>query len=213
MAGAGLGRRVQQIEIRMARKLAFLMLTFSTILSIGHSESLAAKPKILIAYYSRTGNTREIAYQIHSLIGGDMFEIQPVVPYPEDYEAVKKKAMEEQEAGYKPALKSKVKDFGSYDTILVGSPVWWGTLPPPVSSFLTAYDFSGKAIIPFCTHLGSGQGRTISAITELCPKAKILKGIAIRGDAVKGAEKDVSEWLRMNGLTRAEVRQDSVPQR
>jgi len=113
--------------------------------------------------------------------------------------------MEEQEAGYKPALSSKVKDFGSYDTIFVGSPVWWGTLPPPVSSFLSEYDFSGKTIIPFRTHLGSGQGRTISAITELCPQSKILEGIAIRGDAVKSAKKDISEWLRMNGLTRAEV--------
>ena len=190
-----------------------MILTFSTMLWFGHSELLAAEPKILVAYFSRTGNTREIAYQIHSLIGGDMFEIQPVVPYPADYEAVKKKAMEEQEAGYKPALSSKVKDFGSYDTIFVGSPVWWGTLPPPVSSFLSEYDFSGKTIIPFCTHLGSGQGRTISAITELCPQSKILKGIAIRGDEVKSAKKDISEWLRMNGLTRAEVRQDSVPQR
>jgi len=197
----------------MARKLTFLILTFSTVLSIGHSESLAAEPKILVAYFSRTGNTREIAYLIHSLIGGDMFEIQPVVPYPADYEAVKKKAMEEQEASYKPALRSKVKDFGSYDIIFVGSPVWWGTLPPPVSSFLSEYDFSTKTIVPFCTHLGSGQGRTISAITELCPQSKILKGIAIRGDAVKGAKKDVSEWLRMNGLTGAETRQDSVPQR
>jgi flavodoxin len=197
----------------MARKLTFLILTFSTVLSIGHPESLAAKPKILVAYFSRTGNTREIAYQIHSLIGGDMFEIQPVVPYPADYEAVKKKAMEEQEAGYKPALSSKVKNLGSYDIIFVGSPVWWGTLPPPVSSFLSENDFSGKTIIPFCTHLGSGQGRTISAITELCPQSKILKGIAIRGDAVKSAKKDVSEWLRMNGLTDAETRQDSTPQR
>ncbi|MGA2479779.1 MAG: flavodoxin [Spirochaetia bacterium] len=188
----------------MKRKLALLILTFSTILLIAHTELLAAKPKILVAYYSRTGNTREIASQIHSLIGGDMFEIQPVVPYPADYEAVKKKATEEQEAGYKPALKSKVKDFGSYDTILVGSPVWWGTLPPPVSSFLSEYDFAGKTIIPFCTHLGSGQGRTISAITALCPQSKILKGIAIRGDAVKSAKKDVSDWLRMNGLAGGE---------
>jgi queuine/archaeosine tRNA-ribosyltransferase len=76
----------------MVRKLAFLILTFSTMPSIGHLESLAAKPKKLVAYYSRTGNTREIAYQIQSLIGGDIFEIQPVVPYPADYEAVKKKA-------------------------------------------------------------------------------------------------------------------------
>ena len=188
----------------MKRKPAFLILAISTILLIAHTELLAAKPKILVAYYSRTGTTREIAYQIHSLVGGDLFEIQPLVPYPVDYEAVKKKATEEQEANYKPALESKVKDFGSYDTILVGSPVWWGTWPPPVSSFLSEYDFSGKTIVPFCTHLGSGQGRTISAIAELCPRSKILNGIAIRGDAVKSAKKDVSEWLRTIGLTAAQ---------
>ena len=126
------------------KKFVVSMLSLVAVLSIVHAQTPARKPRILVAYYSRTGNTREIAHQIRSLVGGDIFEIQTLVPYPADYEAIKQKAMEEQEAGYKPALKSKVRNFGSYDIIFVGSPVWWATLPPPVSSFLSEYDFKGK---------------------------------------------------------------------
>ena len=187
---------------QVMKRFVVSILALVAVLSIVHAQTPAAKAE---RYWSRTtpahGNTREIAHQIRSLVGGDVFEIQTLVPYPADYEAIKQKAMEEAgSSADKPALKSKVKNFRSYDIVFVGSPVWWATLPPPVSSFLSEYDFKGKTIVPFCTHLGSGQGRTISAITALCPDSTILTGIAIRGDAVKGAKRDVSEWLRQNRL-------------
>jgi len=154
--------------------------------------------KMLITYYSRTGNTREIANQIHRSIGSDIFEIQVVKPYPEDYEEVKKIAMQEQQSGFKPALKTRVKNFEAYDLIFVGTPIWWGTIAAPVKSFLSEYDLSGKTIVPFTTHGGSGLGRSVADISKLCPNSILLDGIAIWGRNVKTAQNEVSEWLQKN---------------
>jgi len=152
--------------------------------------------KMLITYYSRTGNTREIANQIHERVGGEIIELQTVEPYPEDYEAVKKQAMQELNSGFKPALKTKVEKIGSYDVIFVGTPIWWGTIAAPVKSFLSEYDLSGKTIVPFITHQGSGLGRSVADISKLCPKSTLLDGVAIWGRDAKTAQNTVSGWLR-----------------
>ena len=86
------------------------------------------RKKVLIIYYSRSGNTREIANQIHQMVGGDILELQTVEPYPDEYDAVTKQAKEELNSGFKPALKTKIEKIGSYDVIFVGSPIWWGTM-------------------------------------------------------------------------------------
>jgi flavodoxin len=169
---------------------------FSHLSSIHATATGTGRKKVLIVYYSRSGNTREIASQIHRSVGGDIFEIQVVEPYPEDYEEVKKIAMQEQQSGFKPALKTKVKNFGSCDVIFVGTPIWWGTISAPVKSFLSEYDFSGKTIVPFCTHGGSGLGRSITDIAALCPHSTILDGLAVWGKNVKTAQNDVSAWVR-----------------
>jgi len=161
------------------------------------------RKKVLIVYYSRSGNTREIANQIHKSVGGDFFEIQVVKPYPEDYEEVKKIAMQEQQSGFKPALKTKVENFWSYDVIFVGTPIWWGTIAAPVKSFLSEYDFSGKTIVPFTTHGGSGLGRSVADISKLCPNSILLDGIAIWGRNVKTAQNEVSEWLQKKSRNNA----------
>lgn len=157
--------------------------------------------KILVAYFSHSGNTRVIANQIHENVGGDIFEIVTVNPYPTDYDAVVGQAKQEQEDNYRPQLKTKVENMDSYDVVFIGYPNWWGTMPMPVFSFLEEYNFSGKTIIPFCTHEGSGLGRSIEDITKLCPKSTIQKGLAIRGSSVKTAQDDVSKWLHEIGMT------------
>lgn len=159
-----------------------------------------AGTKVLITYYSRTGNTREIANQIHKEIGGDIVEFQPVEPYPDDYNAVTKKAKQELNSGYKPALKTRVDDIGSYDVIFVGSPNWWNTIAAPVKTFLSEYDLFGKTIVPFITHEGSGQGRSVTDISTLCPNSTILDGLAVWGGSAKTAQNKVSEWLRELGM-------------
>jgi len=152
--------------------------------------------KILVAYFSHSGNTREIASQIHKIVGGDIFEIQAIKNYPVDYDAVVKVARLELDSGFKPELKTKFKNINSYDAVFLGYPSWWGTFPAPVKTFLSENDFSGKQIIPFCTQEGSGLGRSVEDISKLYPKAVLLDGLAIRGSQVQNSEKKLSEWLR-----------------
>ena len=156
--------------------------------------------KKIVVYFSHSGNTREIANQIQKSVSGDIFEIQSLENYPSNYNAVVKKARQELESGYKPALKAKVSNIRSYDVVFIGCPIWCGTIPMPVVTFLSGYDFSGKTIIPFCTHEGSGLGRSITDIAKLCPQSKILEGLAVRGRDVKSAQNEVSEWLGEIGV-------------
>lgn len=174
---------------------------------MGKTGKLEAKPdsgtkKILVAYYSHTGNTREIANQIHKSVGGDIFEIQAITTYPDDYEEVKKRARQELDSGYKPALKTKINNIKSYDLVFIGYPIWWGTFAAPVKTFLSEYDFSGKTIVPFCTNAGSGLGRSVSDISKLCPHSTILDGFAVWGKDAKTAQNKVSEWLGKIKITK-----------
>lgn len=157
-------------------------------------------PKILIAYFSHSGNTRVIAGQIQKSVGGDTFEIATVDPYPRDYNTVVNVAKREQNANSRPELTAKVENMASYDVVFLGYPNWWGTMPMAAFNFLEQYDFSSKTILPFCTHEGSGLGHSERDIATLCPKATIKGGLAIRGSYVNSAQVDVASWLRQSGL-------------
>jgi len=108
----------------------------------------------------------------------------------------KEQAMQELNSGSKPALKTKVNRIGSYDVIFVGTPIWWGTLAAPVKSFLSEYDVSGKTVVPFVTHAGSGLGRSVLDIAALCPHSTIQDGLAVWGKNANTAQNDVSTWVR-----------------
>lgn len=186
------------------------------------TNKVSKSDKILIVYFSREGNTsgestnsnvdamtgaslpigntRIIADQIHEAMVGDVFEIQTVKPYPSDYDKVVDQAKKEQDSDYKPELKTKVENIGSYDVIFIGYPNWWVTLPMPVEKFLSEYDLSGKTIIPFCTHEGSGFGRSVDDIKELCPNSTIADGFEVMNKDAKNAKNDVSKWLKNVGI-------------
>jgi flavodoxin len=157
--------------------------------------------QILIVYFSRSGNTRKMAYLIHREVGGTIHEIQPEVPYPNSYDAVVDQARKEIQAGHKPALQSTADHIESYDTIIVGSPNWWSTIAPPVATFLSEYDLSGKTIVPFCTHGGGGLGRITTDIGKLCPQSSILSSFEIYGSGGVDAQARVAAWLRKVGMT------------
>jgi len=152
--------------------------------------------KILIVYFSHSGNTRQIANQIHKSVGGDIFEIQVTKQYPADYDTTLKQAKQEFESDYKPTLKTKMDNIKDYDFIFIGHPIWFGTYPAPVKTFLLEYDLAGKTIIPFCTHGGGGPGNSVADISALCPKSVILDSLAIEGSDAKNAQNKVSEWLQ-----------------
>lgn len=164
------------------------------------AQARSGTKKILVVYYSYSGNTQIVAKQIQKGTGGDIFELQTVNAYPKEYQAVVDQAKKEVNSGYKPALKAKVQDISQYDIIFIGSPCWWNTFAPPVRTFLTSYNLSGKTIVPFMTHEGSGMGRTEADIKKLCPKSTVLDGLAIRGGSVKSAEAEVTSWLKKIGM-------------
>jgi len=166
------------------------------------AQAAAVKPgkKILVVYYSRTGNTREVANQIHQLIGGDIVAIETVNPYPSDYRETTNQAKRELESGYRPPIKTKIPDLASYDMVFVGSPNWWGTIAMPVMTFLSENALPGKTIAPFMTHGGSALGRSRADIEKLCPGATILDGLAIPGTSAKTSQQDVVAWLRSMGM-------------
>jgi flavodoxin len=155
------------------------------------AQPLSATKKILVAYFSHSGNTRVIATQIHERVGGDIFEIVAVDPYPSDYDEVVEQARKELDKEYRPKLKTKVENMELYEVVFVGYPDWWGTIPRPVAAFLSEYDFFGKTIVPFCTHEGSGLGRSVTDIKDLLPQSTILDGLAVRGRDVKNAHNEV----------------------
>jgi flavodoxin len=112
-----------------------------------------------------------------------------------------KQARREIDAGYKPALSGSV-DISRYDVIFIGSPNWWSTIAPPVSTFLTTYDLSGKTIIPFCTHGGGRQANLFKDITSLCPHSVVKKGFVVDGTSARRSKPEVEAWLRGLGLLR-----------
>lgn len=151
--------------------------------------------KMLIIHYSWGGNTRHMAEEIQALTGADIFELKTVTPYPKEYRPTTVQAKREQESGYRPPLSVRLENLADYDVIFIGSPNWWGTLAMPFFTFLEEYDLSGKTVIPFMTHEGSGFGRTLTDLKRLCPNSAILEGLAVRGGRVQSARSEIAGWL------------------
>jgi flavodoxin len=172
------------------------------------------KKHILIAYFSRAGknyvngsiqdltvgNTEVAAKRIQELAGSELFIINQVNQYAKDYDTCTEEAKRELRANARPELTEKPDSIDEFDTIILGYPNWWGTMPMPVWTFLESYDFSSKTILPICTHEGSGMGVSERDIKRLCPNANLQQGLAIRGGSVNRAESEIEEWLRKNNL-------------
>lgn len=150
---------------------------------------------VLVVYYSRSGHTREAAKKIQAHTGGDLLEIETAAPYPREYAAVVQQAKQEIETDYRPELKTKVENIASYDVIFIGSPIWWGTIAPPVTSFLAENDVTGKTVAPFVTHAGSGLAQSVGDIKKLAPAANVLDALAIEGSKVDEANEKIAAWL------------------
>lgn len=151
---------------------------------------------VLIAYFSWSGNTARMAFYIQEQTGGDLFEIQPVTPYPEDYNECGDVALEERDSNAKPEIQNLPDSLEGYDTLFIGYPNWNADLPMPLYTFLEEYDLSGKTIIPFTTHGGSGFSGTIDTIQELQPNAQVVQdGLSISRNNVPDAAGEVADWV------------------
>lgn len=159
----------------------------------------------IVVYFSRAGenygvgnveigNTAHIANFIIDNTGADRFEIIPEVPYPEAYDETTKIAQREKNENARPAYKGEA-DLSSYSTVYLGYPIWYGTMPMIVKTFLENNDLSGKTVIPFSTHAGSGWGSSLDDLKELCPDSDIEEGFSVAGTEAANAEDKVKNWL------------------
>ena len=163
----------------------------------------------LIVYFSRTGenyvsgaiknltigNTETAAHILHELTGADIFRIEPIFSYPDSYNDCIELAKQDKERNARPEIKSYPDSIDGYDKIYLGYPNYWGTMPMCMFTFLEHFNFSGKAIKPFCTHEGSGMGSSESDIRMLCPTAKTEKGLAIHGSRLNSAKAQFEKWI------------------
>lgn len=164
----------------------------------------------IIVYFSRNGenyvsgairdlnvgNTEIIAEMLHNLTDAELFKLEPMQEYAWDYNECIAQAQTDQRRDARPKLKAYPKHMNEFETVYLGFPNYWGTMPMCVFTFLEHFDFSGKTIKPFCTHEGSGFGNSISDIQRLCPTAEVRPGFDMRGAQVKKAEKNLKKWCK-----------------
>ena len=169
--------------------------------------------KILTIFYSRKGenywkgsvrnlekgNTEIVAKFIQNAVGGDLFEVETVKIYAADYHACTEEAKVELRKKERVAVKQFKEDLMDYQTIFVGYPNWWGTMPMVMFTFLEHYDLSGKRIVPFCTNEGSGMGVSERDLKNICKGATVLSGLAVRGNEAANSERQVAAWAKQFG--------------
>ncbi len=153
--------------------------------------------KTLVAYFSASGVTAKVAAKLAKATGGNLFEIRPEVPYTRaDLNYMSKKSrssIEMNDPSCRPAIASKVEDMGQYDTVFVGFPVWWYREPSIIDTFMEAYDFTGKTVVPFCTSGGSGLGSSGDNLQKLAPGAKVVAGRRLSG---RVSEEELANWAK-----------------
>lgn len=163
----------------------------------------------LIIYFSRAGenyfggelkdvdkgNTEVIAEYIREFTGADVFRVRELNEYPHEYIKCTEVAKKEFESGARPDLKECLEDISQYDTIYVGFPNWWGTMPMVMFTQLEKLDFNGKTVKPFVTHEGSEFGNSIKDLNKICTGAEIKKGLSVPGTGVHEAKNKVEIWV------------------
>lgn len=157
--------------------------------------------KSLVVYFSCTGNTKAVAEKIAELTGSDLYEIVPEVPYTDDdlnYNNNNCRANKEMnDSSARPSIGSEAVDVSAYDTVFIGYPIWWGTMPRIINTFLDTYDLSGKTVMPFCTSGGSGVSKSVQDINSEEPDADVKEGLRAGG----ASDSSIVKWLDENGLT------------
>lgn len=192
------------------RKLILGMLIVMAVMTC----SFAAEAKMLVVVFSRAdenygvgyvevGNTMKIAQMIAAKTGAELFEVAPAKKYPADYDTCIDVAKKEQNQKARPAI-AQDKDISEYDIIFLGYPVWWGDIPMCLYTFIESHDWAGKTVIPFCTHEGSGSGRTDRTLKAALKGAEVRRAMAMRGTTAQkagpDAERSVDAWLKSLNL-------------
>lgn len=166
------------------------------------TKTASAPKKILVAYYSYSGNTGAVAKQIAEATGATLFEITTSHSYPQEYNALTAQAKKELQAKFMPPLTSRVEDMAQYDLVFVGSPNWWGSYTPAMRAFLAAYDFNGKTVVPFFTNGGGGMQNCESDMKKQLPGVTFGKAATFPGRSLGANHKALRDWLTQLGVTK-----------
>ena len=161
-------------------------------------------PKMLVLYYSQTGNTKAVAEAIANKLGADIEEITMVEPYDPDFQATIDRCKKDQEQGILPEIQPVKADIANYDVVFLGFPVWFGTYAPPVTTFLNSTDFSGKKIVPFCTFGSGGLESSVKDLVQAEPNAEVMPGYGVRAARMDAMPKEVDQFLKANGYLEGE---------
>ncbi len=179
-----------------------------------NAEQTEGGSNMLVAYFSlageqygvgviEEGNTSIIAHMIAEQTGADLFEIEASTPYPTSHDELLEVSQQEMRDNARPEIAETVENMDDYDTIFIGYPNWWADMPMIVYNFLESYDLSGKTIVPFCTHGGSGLSGTESTIEDITG-GTMMDGFAIAGTTAQNdrdtARSEVTDWLREGGF-------------
>ena len=144
--------------------------------------------------YIDKGNTEVVAEYIKDITGGDIFKVEPLIPYSKDYMTCINEA-KERTSSHNAQIKEMVPDISSYEVIYVGSPIYWGGMPEELFTALKDLDFNGKIVRPFVTHEGSGLSGVPRQLKEICTGAEVLDGLAITGSEVNNSKVVVENWI------------------
>ena len=155
-------------------------------------EKTESDSKSLVVYFSKTGTTEKIANEIKDITGSDIVKIETVTPYPEDYNETVEIAQKEKTEKARPEIKITVDNLDEYDTIYIGYPIWWGTMPMAMFTFIENNNLDGKTIIPFSTHKGSGLGSSVSDLKTVLPNTTIKDGLACNSSTTTA---QIKNWI------------------
>lgn len=169
--------------------------------------ALGGESKVLVVYFSYSGNTQTVARSIQEEIGGDIFRVTVTDEYPNSYNEMSDRTEKEKSEQARPELKDSIDEatWEAYDTVFLGYPIWWGDMPMPMYTFLESYDFTGKTVYPFVTSDSSGFSGTISKIQSAASGATVIdNGLSITAGKISSAETSVNSWVEEIGLSNEE---------
>ncbi|MBP5205167.1 MAG: NAD(P)H-dependent oxidoreductase [Bacteroidales bacterium] len=200
----------------MKNTTLILVLATVTLAAVSCGPKKAQKeeaPKYLVVYYSQTSNTKAVANEIATRLGADIEEIVPVQLYDGDFRATIERGKKELDEGVLPGIQSMKSDVANYDAVFIGYPIWFGTCPPPIATFLSQVDLSGKKVVPFCTFGSGGLDSSIRDLAKAEPEAKLLPGYGVRAARLEAMPKEIDQFLKAGGFIEGEfVKLDEFPE-
>lgn len=170
-------------------------------------------PKMLVLYYSQTGNTKVVATEIANRLGADIEEIVPVELYDGDFQATIERGKKELDEGAFPGIHPLKADPTKYDVVFIGYPIWFGTYAPPIATFLDQVDLSGKKLVPFCTFGSGGLESSVKDLAKAEPNAEILPGYGVRAARLESMPKEIDQFLKAGSFEEGEfVKLEEFPE-